>query len=67
MEIKQKCRTKQQIEILKEIKELNDEIKNLEFIRNDYKSLQSEQYDRNQLYWEIQGLIKERNQLLSQL
>jgi hypothetical protein len=60
-------KTKNKFEIEKQILELNEEISNLERTRNDYRLLQTGEFDRNELYWEIQGLIKDRNQLLAQL
>ena len=60
-------KTKERLDLEKEIKSLNEEIANLERTRNDYRLLQSGEFDRNELYWEIQGLIKERNQLLAQI
>ena len=55
------------IDIKKEIHDINIEIQTLEATRNDHKLMQAAGYTRAQIKQEIEDLIKERNQLLSQI
>ena len=56
--------TKSRIEILKEINDLNIQIESNTRLMNDYRLMQTGDFDRNEIKRENEELKKERNQLL---
>ena len=59
--------TRSKLEIKAEISRINEEIANWERTMNDYRLMQTGEFNKYEIKCEIAGLIKERNSLLSEL
>ena len=59
--------TKSKMEIQREIHSLNVQIENNTRLLNDYRALQTGEFDKNEIRQENENIKLERNQLLSLL